>query len=292
VTLVVPYSPGGAADVVARAVAEVVAKDLKQPVVIDNRPGAGGLLGAGAVARAKPDGYTLLFTNDAIQSTAAHTMKQVQFDPLKDLVAVALVASSPLVLAANASLPVQTVQDLIAYAKRNPGKVSYGSSGNGTPHHLAGEMFARSAGIELLHVPYKGTSPAVQDVVGGQIQLAFAAMPSVQSFAKSGRLRLLGITSSKPSSVAPGVPPIADTVKGYRIELWLGVVAPKDTPAPVIASLNQAINRALKSPEVSAKLEQQGLAPLGGSESDLARQILADFESRGALIKAIGLQPE
>jgi tripartite-type tricarboxylate transporter receptor subunit TctC len=292
VTIVVPYSPGGVADLVARALAEVMAKDFKQPVIVENRGGAGGLLGAAAVARSKPDGYTLLLTNDAIQSTAAHTTKQMQIDPLKDLAAVALVASSPLVLAVNPSVPAKNMQELIAHAKRNPGKLSFGSSGNGTPHHLAGEMLARLAGVELVHVPYKGTSNSVQDAAGGQIQLVFSAMTAVQAFAKSGRLNLVGITASKPSAVAPGVPPIADTVKDYRIELWLGIVAPSGTPAPVIAALNQEVNRALKAPEVAARLEQQGLAPLGGPASEMERRMRADFESRGALIKAIGLQPE
>ncbi len=285
IRLVVPYGPGASTDTMARLVGQKVSEDLKQPVIIENRAGASGMIGADFVAKAAPDGYTILLATDATHSGNVHLMKAPPFHPLRDSTPITMAAKNILVLAANPAFAPNTIAELIDYAKKNPGKLSYGSSGSGSPHHLAGVLLNQMAGIDLVHVAYKGGAPAITDVLGGQLPLVFSSMVAVTAQIKAGKLKALGVTEKTGVAAMPGVPPIADTIADFEMQSWLAFVGPAGLPPAVLQTLNQSITKALKAPDVAAKLGDGGLLVVANPPEQFALQLKADFEKRGELIR-------
>jgi tripartite-type tricarboxylate transporter receptor subunit TctC len=288
-TIVVPFSAGGTTDILARVVGQYMAKDLGQAVIIDNRAGAGGNIGAQMVARAAPDGYTLLMGTVGTHAINQSLYKKMPFDPIKDFAPITRVALVPNLLVANPSQPFKTVKELIAYAKANPGKVTFASSGSGTSIHLSGEMFQQMAGVEMQHVPYKGSAPALTDLLGGQTAIMFDNMPSVISHVRAGKLRPIAVTTPTRSPALPDVPTIAESgVPGYSATSWFGILAPAATPAPVIAKLNASILKALADPEVKKKLAEQGAEPHGEKPEQFAEFIRSETAKWGQTVKVSG----
>jgi tripartite-type tricarboxylate transporter receptor subunit TctC len=293
ITIVVPFSAGGTTDILARVVGQYLSKDLGQPVVVDNRPGAGGNIGAQAVSRAAPDGYTLLMGTVGTHAINQSLYKKMAFDPIKDFAPLTRVALVPNLLVANPSQPYKNVKEMIAYAKANPGKVTFGSSGNGSSIHLSGELFQHMAGVEMQHVPYRGSSPAVTDLIGGQIAVMFDNMPSAIGYVKSGKLRALAVTTPKRSPALPDVPTIAEAgVPGYGATSWFGLLAPANTPAPVVTKLNASILKALADPEVKKKLAEQGAEPHGEKPEQFAEFIKSETAKWGKTVKESGATVE
>ncbi|XQM36154.1 LacI family transcriptional regulator [Cupriavidus sp. H19C3] len=272
ITLVVPFAAGGTTDIVGREVGQRLGQALGQPVVVDNRPGAGGTIGAANVARAQPDGYTFLL------ATIAHTMapgiyKSLPYDFQKDLEPVGMVALTPNVLLVNQSIPVKTVQELVAYIKAHPGKVNYGSAGIGSTEHLSGELFRALTHTDISHVPYKGGAPMMTDLIAGQIQMAIETSPSAYPHVKSGKVRALAVTSDKRSSAYPGVPTVAESgVPGYEVVTWYALMAPHGTPDAIRQRMGAELTKVLKQPEVLKRFEEQGV-----SAGDMNAQQLAAF---------------
>jgi tripartite-type tricarboxylate transporter receptor subunit TctC len=290
IRLVVGFAPGGAADFVARTLAEPLGRSLGQPIVIDNRPGAGSSIAAEYVAKSAPDGYTMLIASPSSILVNPLINKQSAFDPLKDLVPVSKVSSSPLVVAVSPAIGVSTLKELIAYAKKNPGKLNYASSGNGSAPHLAALLFQHVAGVEMVHVPYKGGGPAVQSLLAGDTQVSFATPPSVLPLVQAGRLRALAITSRDPTSLMPGVPGMAQAgLPDYEISFWYGFFVPAGTPAAVIQRLFDETARAVKLPEVGRAFATQATEPSGsGSAADFAAFIAEDAKLWTRLVKDSG----
>lgn len=276
VTLIVPYTAGGSNDVVARILGEQLGAYWKQPVVVENKPGAGGNLGAGMVARAASDGYTLLITpnNLLTMNPAMYKKTGVGYDPLKDFSLISLIATGPILLAVNADLPINSVKELIAYGKENPQKLSYASAGVGTPHHLTAELFKSMAGIDMLHVPYRGAMPAVTDLAAGRVDVMFGIPNSLMPFVKKGDLKALAVSGLETSPTLPNVPTVAaEALPGFNSTLWIGLVAPAGTPPAVIEKINADIARAMKEEKVTAALQAQGLS--AASTTPTAFQALA-----------------
>ena len=283
---VVPFPPGGAMDVIARTLGEKAGRTLGQPFVIENRPGAGGNIGADAVAKSPADGYTIMITSIGMATNKA-LYPRLSYDPVKDFAPISLLAIVPNVLVVNtAKTTDKSVADVIAHAKRDPGKLTYASAGNGTSIHLAGEVFASMAGLNLLHVPYKGSGPAVTDMLGGQVELMFDSITSARPHIQSGKLLALGVTSAKRSSALPDVPTIAEAgIPGYEVSPWFAVFAPAGTPADVVARLNKALIAAMRQPEILKKLESVGAEPIGSTPQALAEHLNKELVRWGALIK-------
>jgi tripartite-type tricarboxylate transporter receptor subunit TctC len=292
IKLVVPYPPGAAADAIARLVAPKLTEDLGQPIVIENRGGAGGNIGSEFVAKSAPDGYTVEVSTDGPHVGNAFLLKSMPYDPIKDFTPITLAVKNILVLVANPSLPVNSVPELIEYAKKNPGKLSFGTPGNGSPHHFAGALFNQLAGTDLQHVPYNGGGPAVTDLIGGQIPLAVSSLVSVAAQIKEGRVKVLAVADKERYSGLPGVPTIGETLPGFVMTSWNGFFAPARLPAPILARLHESITKALRGPEVSARLHALGLEVVAGTPEQFAAQQKADYELRANLAKSIGLQPE
>ena len=287
ITLVVQAAAGGGLDAVARKFAEQMQKQLGQPVVIDNRAGAGGAIGAESVTRAAPDGYTLLLMS-AGETYYKVLNPSVKFDVETDFVPVSLVASAPLILAVNPKLPIKNLSELVAYAKAKPGELSYGTPGIGSPHHLAGEMLAKATGIQLLHVPYRGTSLAVNDVLANQLGMAWSSPVAIQGFVDSGRLIPIALADSKRIGTMPNVPTIAEL--GYpnvRFDNWFGIAAPKGTPAPVIAQLNGVLQQIGHDTAFLARITEMGFQPTIQGPKEFAALIKADKERYTKLAQGI-----
>ena len=275
ITLVVPFAPGGGNDILARAIAPRMGELLGQIIIVDNRPGAGGNLGAELVAHAAPDGYTIVIASSQVTMNPFLDMK-VPFRIEKDFEPIGLMASVPLLLVANPREPYKNVQELIAYAKANPGKLNYSSPGNGTPQHLAGEVFAKMTQTEMTHVPYKGTGPSVTDLIAGQVQLSFATYASVAQHVQAGKLRALGVAGQKRSALMPQLPTVAEAgVRGYDASLWYSMLAPARTPANVVRKLNEAMVGALRDPALATQLAQQGFETRTSTPDEL-RQYIAE----------------
>ena len=283
---VVPFPPGGAMDVIARTLGEKAGRTLGQPFVIENRPGAGGNIGADAVAKSPADGYTIMITSIGMATNKA-LYPRLSYDPVKDFAPISLLAIVPNVLVVNtAKTTDKSVADVIAHAKRDPGKLTYASAGNGTSIHLAGEVFASMAGLNLLHVPYKGSGPAVTDMLGGQVDLMFDSITSARPHIQAGKLRALGVTSAKRSATLPGVPTIAEAgVPGYEVSPWFAVFAPAGTPAAIVNKINAALIDAMKQPDTVAKFETIGAEPIGTTPQQLATHLDKELARWGALIK-------
>ena len=285
VRLVVPYSAGGGTDFVARTVAERLTASLGQPIVVDNRAGANGATGSDIVAKAAPDGYTLLIGAAGTLVVAPH-LGPLPFDPAKDLVPITNLGTSAFIVAVNPDVPVKTLADLIALAKSQPGKLNYGSSGTGGSPHLATELFQSMAGVQMVHVPYKGLSLAITDLLGDHIQVLFMDVGLAVPFVKDGKVLALAITGSKRSAVLPNVPTVAEAgVPGYDARTWYGLLAPAGTPRPIVDRLAAEANKALDSPGMRAKLATQGLEAAGGTPEQFASFIRSESAKWAQVIK-------
>jgi tripartite-type tricarboxylate transporter receptor subunit TctC len=293
ITIVVPFSAGGTTDILARIVGQGLQGELKQSTVVDNRAGAGGNIGTQAVARAQADGYTLLMGTVGTHAINAALYKKLGFDPVKDFAPLTRVANVPNLLVANPDQPYKTVQELIAYAKANPGKVNFGSSGAGTSIHLSGELFKSLAGVDIQHVPYKGSAPALADLLGNQIGIMFDNMPSSIAHVRSGKLRPLAVTTAKRSPELPDVPTVAEAgVPGYEATSWFGMFAPAGTPAPVLARLNGALTKVLNDPGVRKRMAEQGAEPVSETPEQFAAFIAAESRKWGDVVKQSGATAE
>jgi len=294
ITWVVPFAPGGSTDIVARVVGEQLGRNLQQAVVVDNRPGAGGTIGVTAVAKAPPDGYTLIGGTISTHVINASLFKKLAYDPVKDFEPVALLAYVPNVLMVNPNLGVNSVRELVDWLKKNPGKASFASSGAGTSTHLTGEMMADLIGVPMTHVPYKGSPQALQDVVAGNVPFLFDQLTAGLPLAKGGKLKLLAVTSQKRSPLAPDVATMTESgLPSLDLVSWQAVYAPKGTPKDVVAKLNQEIVKAIRTPEVKSKLETQfGMEVVGGSPDELAALMKRDMPRLTALVKKSGATAE
>jgi len=291
VKFIVPITPGGSNDVVARAIAQKLSESWNQPVVVENRPGAGMNLGTDLVAKSPADGYTWLLGANNIFVINPHLGK-VPFDVFKDFTPVTEVATVPFMLAVNNAVPAKNVAELIAWIKQNPGKVNYASSGNGSPQHLAAEMLSHLAGLKMQHVPYKGAIPAITDLIGGQVQMFIGAVNSLQPQAKEGKLRILAGAGSKRYAAFPELPAIAETVPGFALDVWLGVFMPAGVPREIVGKVNTDIARVLNSPEIRTSLAGQGLEPVTSTPEALATIVHDDYARWGRVIREAGIKAD
>ena len=290
VRVVIPWPPGGSNDVVGRIVMQKVGESLGQQFVVDNRPGASGAIGAEPVAKAPADGYTIM-VHSTTHLGNQHLYKKLPYDVVRDFAPVGTLAAQPGALAIHPSLPVKSVKDFIALAKARPGQINYSSSGNGSAPHLSMALLISMTGVDLVHVPYKGGAMQVTALVGGESQASLATVSTVIAHVKSGRLRALGVSSAKRSTILPDVPTIAEAgVPGYEMSPWIGVYAPANTPKAIIDKLNAESNKALKHPDVAGSLTSQVLDPQPSTPEEFAQRIKIDFEKYGKLIKSTGVK--
>jgi tripartite-type tricarboxylate transporter receptor subunit TctC len=293
ITLVIPFAPGGSTSIVGRGIADKMSELLGEKVVVDNRPGAGGTVGTKAVAKSEPDGYTLVLGYTGTLAIGPSLYKSVGYDPRKDFAPIGLIGNAPNSLVVHPSFPAKTVAELIAYAKAYPGKVNFGSAGAGTASHITGEYFARSAGITLVHIPYKGTGPALTDLLGGHIPMAFAPIPASHPNVTAGKLRALAVTSITRSGLLPDVPTMVEAgLPGFDASLYYGLAAPAGTPRPVIDKLNKVLGDALASDEVKKQLGNDGTEITPGTPEDYAAFIDKDEKKWSQLLKASGVEQE
>ena len=288
VRIVVPFPAGGTTDIIARATAQKLSEAWGQQVIVDNRPGAAGNIGAELVAKSAPDGYTLLMGTVGTHAINSSLYAKMPYDHVKDFAPVILVAGVPNVLVVNPEVPVKTVPELIAYVKANPGKLNFASSGSGTSIHLSGELFKTMTGVQMTHVPYKGSAPALTDLIGGQVQLMFDNLPSSLAFIKAGKLRALAVTSTTRAGALPDVPTVADFVPGFEASSWFGLLAPAGTPPAVIAKINGEVAKWLATPEAREKLTAQGANTAGGTPEDFAKHIQAETAKWAKVVKESG----
>ena len=293
VTLVVPFPPGGSTTIVGRIVADKLGEVLGQQFIIDNRAGAGGTVGTRAVAKAAPDGYTLLLGYTGTLAIGPSLYPNVGYDPRKDFAPIGRIGTAPNTLVVHPSFPAKTIGELISFAKANPGKVNYGSAGVGTVSHVCGEYFATAAGIKLTHIPYKGTGPVVADLLGGHIPMAFAPIPATHENTKSGNLRMLAVTSAVRSTLVPETPTIAEAgVTGFEAVLRYGLVAPAGTPAAIVDKVNAALNKVLQSDDVRRRLAIEGAEPLPGTAAEYGADIDREETQWSKVVKASGARAE
>lgn len=292
VRLVVPFAPGGGSDIISRVLAEPLSRVLGQPVVIDNRPGAGAVIGADIVAKSKPDGYTLLYTTIGPQITNPYLMKRLPYDPVNDFAPVAMLAQVINVLVVNPGLPARSVRDLIQYAKSNPGKLNFSSSGVGASSHLAGELFKTMAVIDITHVPYKGTGPSLQDLVSGNVQMAIDTLATLLPNIKAGKLRALGVSSGERNPVLPDVPSIADTLPGFEASTINYFTVRNGTPKSIIDHLNKEIAIVLRMPEIHKRLMDMSVIPTIETPEQLGARIKRETEKWKKVIERSGAKIE
>jgi len=290
IRLIVPFVAGGSADVLSRVLAQRLNQQYGQQVVVENRPGSGGHVGAEAAARAAPDGYTIVFGTIGIH--AAYTIySKLNYDPSRDLQPVSMYADVPNILVVHPSVPVKNVKEFIALAKSNPGRLNFGTAGSGSSTHMAGEWFKLYTGVNLTHVPYKGSAQAMQDLLGGQIELMFENLPTAIAQVRAGKIRSLGMTSRERSPSMPEVPTLAETgVPGFEATAWFTIAAPAKVPADIIRKLNVDMNAFLKAPEMQQRWIDMGVVPLGGSPADAEKFFVVEREKWGKVIKAAGIR--
>jgi tripartite-type tricarboxylate transporter receptor subunit TctC len=291
ITLLVPWAPGGSTDILARIIAQQLHQSMGQPVIIDNRTGAAGNIGTGAVARAAPDGYTILFNTMSVHTMNHALFAAMPFDGVKDFSPITLLAYVTNTMVVHPSVPANTVAEFIAYAKANPGKIAYASSGPGSTNHLCAAMLGKMAGLEMVHVPYRGGAPAVADTVAGQCQLFFTAGTQSLEHVKAGRLKLLAVTEAKRSPFLPDVPTVAETVPGYEMTVWYGAFGPAGMPKDIVAKLNSEIARALFLPEVKSRMDAIAVEVASSTPEELGERMRRDAEKWGGIIKSIGITP-
>jgi tripartite-type tricarboxylate transporter receptor subunit TctC len=293
ITVIVPFAAGGTTDILARVVGQALGKELGQTVIVDNRAGAGGNIGAALAAKSPADGYTLLMGTVGTHAINQSLYRKLPFDPVKDFAPLTRVAMVPNLLVANPAKPFKNVKELIAYARANPGRVNFGSSGSGSSIHLSGELFNTLAKVDMVHVPYKGSAPAVTDLVGGQIDIMFDNMPSAIQHVRNGRLRALAVTTAKRSPELPDVPTIAEAgVPGYEATSWFGMLAPAGTPAPIVARLHGALVKVLAQPEVKKKLAEQGAEACSEKPEQFAAFIRSETAKWSKVVKDSGARAD
>lgn len=292
VRMLIPYTPGGPTDFVGRAIAQRLQKPLGQQVVVDNRPGGGGVIATEIVARANPDGHIILFATPGQLITLPLLAEKLPYEPLRDFIPLTKLVDTPQVLIAGAKLPVATVAELITYAKQRPGQINYASVQTGGTGHLGMELLKQSAGIDMLHVPYKGTAPALTDLIGGRVQLMFSSLPSVQPHVQAGRVRLLATGARQRTEAIRNVPTIAETLPGYDLVTWYGLFAPRKTPAPVITRLHRELVAILGSAEIAQLFAAQGIDPAHTTPQELERIMRSETERWRKVIKTAGIKLE
>ena len=286
IRLLVPFAPGGGNDTVARAMAQQLTVSLGQPVVVDNKAGAGGVVGADLAAKAAPDGYTLFLGGVGSLSVNPHVMAKLPYDPFKDFAPIVLLASAPSVVAVNTSQPFKTIQDMTAYAKANPNKLNYASNGNGSSAHVATVLYETMAGVDMAHIPYKGLAPAMTDLLSGQVQLMFSSMVAIVPQIKAGKLRALAVTGAKRSPLLPDVPTLAESgLTGYEAGSWYGLLAPAGTSPDIIRRINLESVKALRQMAVRETLVSEGAEVAGGTPDDFARHIRVEYNRIGKMLK-------
>jgi tripartite-type tricarboxylate transporter receptor subunit TctC len=288
---IVPFPPGGGTDIVARLIGHWLSERLGQPFIIENRPGAGTNIGTEAVVRAAPDGYTLLLVA-SVNAINATLYDKLSFNFIRDIAPIASIIRQPLIMLVNPSLPVKTVSEFIAYAKANPGKINMASAGNGTSQHVAGELFKIMAGIDMVHVPYRGTAPALTDLLGGRVQVYFATPGPSMEYVRVGKLRALAVTTAARSETLPDLPTVGDFLPGFEATLVYGLGAPKNTPAEVVDKLNKEVNAALANPKIKARLADLDGMVLTLSPADFGKFIADETEKWGKVLRAVNIKPE
>jgi tripartite-type tricarboxylate transporter receptor subunit TctC len=292
VTIVVGYTPGATSDLVARTIGERLNAAWGQSVIVDNRSGVGGNIAAGYVARAPGDGYTLMIGTDAMMTTNSYLYRNTPFDPVKDFAPITYAGANIICLAVHTDFPANSVADVIAYARANPGKLNYGSSGMGSPHHLAGELVRQKTGIDIIHVPYRGGGATINDLIGGHIKVAFLSLSTAVPHLTSGKIKILAVVEKARYAALPDIPTVGETVPGFEMSSWHGFFAPATTPAPLVARLNAAITKVLVTSEVKDKLAVLGVAVATSTPAELAVLVKSGLAARGELIKAANIQPE
>ena len=293
VRLVIPYGAGGVSDIMGRVVAQKMTELLGQPMVVENRPGAGGMLGTGGVAKAEPDGYTIVLSSLSAYAIGPKLVKSSPYDPVNDFTPIGGVAIAPTILTVNATLPYQNLQQLMAYAKANPGKLSYGSSGIGSVGHISGEVLRATTGVEFVHIPYKTAQQAYPDAISGNISMVFDALPSAIQHIRSGKMRPIAMMSDRRASLVPEVPTFAES--GYpeaTLRLWVGFHGPANLPAPLVQKLNDTLNKALAAPEVRERFAAAGADPFPTTPQELGQLTRADVDKLGKMMTAAGIKPE
>jgi tripartite-type tricarboxylate transporter receptor subunit TctC len=293
IRLVVPYGAGGVSDIMGRVVAQKMTELLGQPMVVENRPGAGGMLGTGAVAKSPPDGYTIVLSSLSAYAIGPRLVKEAPYDPVSEFTAIGGVAIAPTILTVNAGLPYQNLRELMAYAKANPGKLSYGSSGIGSVGHISGEVLRASSGVELMHVPYKSAQQAYPDAISGNISMVFDALPSAIQHIRSGKMRAIAMMSDRRASLVPEVPTFAEA--GYpqaTLRLWVGLHGPANLPAAMVQKLNDTLHRALAAADVRERFAAAGADPFPTTPQELAELTRGDVERLGKMMAAAGIKPE
>jgi len=291
VRIVLGFPPGGPSDVLARIIGQWLSDSLAQPFIIESRPGASGNIAAEAVIRSAPDGHTLLFVVPG-NATSDALFDKLSFNFIRDTVPVAAISHGPLAMAVNPTMPVQTVPEFIAYAKARPGQINFASPGNGSVIHLAGELFKKMTGVNMVHVPYRGNAPALIDLLAGQVQMMFADMPSSIEHIKAGKLRALAVTTTARSEILPEVPTVGEFLPGFEAGNWFGIAAPKNTPPEIVDKLNKEINVALADPKIKARLAVLGATAFTGSSPDFGKFIAAEAEKWSNVIRTAGIKAE
>jgi tripartite-type tricarboxylate transporter receptor subunit TctC len=291
VRLIVTSAAGGSPDIIARLMGQWLSERLGQPVIVDNRPGAGGNIGTEIGVRTPPDGYTLLMAL-SLNAINAAVYEKLPFNFIRDTAPVASIASIPLILEVNPSVPVKTVPEFVAYAKANPGKINIGSGGIGSPAHVAAELFKMMAGVDMVHVPYRGEGLALPDLISGQLQAMFGVMPASLGYIKSGKLRALAVTTAKRQELLPDIPTVGEVLPGYEARGWYGIVVPRATPVKIIEKLNQEINAALADPTMKTRLIDLGCAVFAGSPADFGKFITDETEKWAKVVKFAGIKAE
>ncbi len=293
IRMISPYAAGGGSDTLARILGQKLFAAWGQPVVVDNRPGSGGIIGAETVARATPDGYTLFVTPSAVLTINPHIYSKLRYDTFKDFAPITMASNSPYFLVVHPKIPAASIKELIAYAKANPGKMNYSSSGNGSSTHLAGVLFNNMAGIEIVHIPYKGAAPAIVDLLAGNIQMRFSSVVPVLPHVRSGRLRGIAISSARRYGPLPDIPTISESgLPGYVVESFYAVVAPAGTPSAIIANINAEIVRNLKSQEIAAHMANDGAEAIGSSPDELAKALREDHARWAKPVKDSGARAD
>jgi tripartite-type tricarboxylate transporter receptor subunit TctC len=292
ISFVVGYTAGGQADALARAVAARLSETLKQPVEVDNKPGANGLLAAQAVANARPDGHTILLVTDAMLTIDPQLPGSAQWSPMANLEPVTMLATAPLFIAAHKDVPADTIPALVEQGKKSPNSLTFGTSGNATPHRMSGEMLQKLGGFQMKHVPYRGTSASVTDLLGGQINLVIGSSTALEPQVKAGKIKFIGVTTEKRYPLLPDVPAISETYPGFNVDIYFGVMAPKRTPAAVLETLNAALNKVVSSPDLKETLEKLGVVPAGGTPAAFKTKVEADMQARGKLIQELGIRAD
>ena len=293
IRVIIAQAPGSATDVVTRTLGSKLQASLGQPLVVDARPGAGGTLGTDVAAKAPPDGYTLFMANNSTHGANPALYSKLPYDAVRDFAPIIFVAATPYVLAVHPSLPVTTVKQLIAFAKARPGQINYASAGNGSTHHLSGELLKSMAGIDIVHVPYKGTGPALTGLVSGEVSITFSTVTSIQPHVKAGRVKALAVTTPKPSPMMPGVPSLAESaLPGFEMLSWFGLLAPAAAPPAIVTRMNTEVAKVLALPEIKAALAAQGLETKGGTPAQFGDYIKSEIAKISKIAKTAGVKAD